>query len=123
MRTTTLLLLALGLLVLPGCYYDNEEELYPNNFCDTTIVTFANTINPIIQAKCATPGCHVQGGQGAGVGIFTTYNAIMPQVNNGKLLRSITRDPAGTPMPPSGSLSACEIDKIKLWIAAGAANN
>lgn len=123
MRIVTILLLTMGILAVQGCYYDNEEELYPNNFCDTTNVTYAITIDPIVQGKCATPGCHVQGGQGASVGDFTDFNAFRAQVTNGRVLRSVKREPSGVPMPPSGSLRACEIRQIELWIAAGAQNN
>ena len=121
MRTTTAFLLALAILGSGGCYYDNQEELYPNNFCDTANVTFSGTVNPIIQSKCATPGCHVTGG--SGTGNFTDFNAFSQQVENGRVLRSIKRDPAGIPMPPSGGLRDCEVRQIELWIAAGAANN
>ncbi|MBL7952102.1 MAG: hypothetical protein JNM62_10310 [Flavobacteriales bacterium] len=121
MRTTTALLLTLAVLGSGGCYYDNEEELYPNNFCDTTNVTYSGTVDAIIQGKCAIPGCHVSGGNGTGD--FTSFSALSQQVANGRVLRSIKRDPAGIPMPPSGGLRDCEVRQIELWIAAGAANN
>lgn len=121
MRTTTLLLLALGILASQGCYYDNEEELYPNSFCDTANVTYANTIDPIIQGKCAIPGCHVSNGDGTGD--FTNFNQFSQLVANGRVLRSVKRLPEGIAMPPSGALRDCEIRQIELWIAAGAQNN
>jgi hypothetical protein len=33
-----------------GCYYDNKQELYGS--CDSSNVTFATTIEPIINANC-----------------------------------------------------------------------
>jgi hypothetical protein len=121
MRTTTLLLLALGILAVQGCYYDNEEDLYPNSFCDTTNVTYANTIDPIIQGKCAIPGCHVL--HGDGTGDFTNFGQFSQLVASGRVLRSIKHLPNGIAMPPSGALRACEIRKIEIWIAAGALND
>lgn len=121
MRTTTALLLTLSILVSGGCYYDNEEDLYPNSFCDTLNVTYTNTIDPIIQAKCAIPGCHVAGGDGTGN--FTDFSAFSAQVANGRVLRSVKRLPEGIAMPPSGPLRDCEVRQIELWIAAGAQNN
>jgi len=121
MFKTILVCAVLATLLLNGCYYDNEEELYPSNFCDTLNVTYANTVRPIIQARCATPGCHVAGGDGTGD--FIVFGEFAEQVANGRVLRSITRDPAGIPMPPSAALPPCELRQIQLWIEAGANNN
>lgn len=105
------------ILLLNGCYYDNQEVLYPNSFCDTVNTTYANTIEPIIQGNCAVPGCHVTGG--TGTGDFTQFNTVLEKVNNGSLLTLIK---AGT-MPPSAPLRSCQIAQIEKWIANGAQNN
>ena len=56
MKKTLFILIMAGFLA--GCYYDNEEHLYPNleTACDTTQVTFAATIRPILQTHCYA--CH-----------------------------------------------------------------
>ena len=43
---------------LQSCYYDNEEELYPNGSapCDTSNVTFSNSVMPVINQYCIS--CH-----------------------------------------------------------------
>lgn len=121
MRTFFFLLTAMAILASSGCYYDNEEELYPNDFCDTLNVTYGGAVGAIVQARCATPGCHVPGGDGTGD--FTVFGEFSEQVSNGRVLRSVKRDPSGIPMPPSGALPACEVRQLELWIAAGANND
>ncbi|HMC98031.1 MAG TPA: hypothetical protein VKG92_10265 [Flavobacteriales bacterium] len=122
MRHLLFALVATALLSTGGCYYDNEETLYPNSFCDTANVTYSGTIEPLVQSKCATPGCHVPGGDGAGD--FTTYAGLVSQiVNDGPLLASIRWSPGATVMPASGKLPSCDIKKFEIWIAAGYPNN
>lgn len=116
------LLTVIMLVFAGGCYYDSEEVLYPNSFCDTVNVTYSGTIAPIVESRCATPGCHVPGGDGTGD--FTTYAGLMGQIeNNGPLLPSIRQEPDAIPMPVDGSLRSCEISQFEIWIAAGAPNN
>jgi hypothetical protein len=116
MRSTILMMLALGLV---GCYYDKEEVLYPNSFCDVTNVTWSGTIQPLVQSRCATPGCHVVGGQ---LPDLSTYSAFKAQVDLGRVQ---ARAIQGTPsfMPPSGKMPNCNIQQLQTWISAGALNN
>ncbi len=120
LKPTAIALFAL-VLFAPGCYYDNEEELYPNSFCDTVNVGYSSSISTIIETKCAIPGCHVAGG--LGTGNFNEFDQLLGQVNNGRLLPSIRRESTSIPMPPSGGLRDCEIRRIELWVADGAQNN
>ncbi len=116
MRSTILMMLALA---LTGCYYDKEEVLYPNSFCDVTNVTWSGTIQPLVQSRCATPGCHVVGGQSPDL---STYSAFKAQVDLGRVQ---ARAIQGTPsfMPPSGKMPNCNIQQLQTWINAGALNN
>lgn len=116
----SILVLAMGAGV-SGCNYENEEDLYPMNFCDTTNVGYSSTVLPIIQANCAIPGCHVSGG--TGTGNFTTYAGLKGQVTNGRLIPSIEQASNAAAMPPSGKLSDCEIAKIVIWVQQGAPLN
>jgi hypothetical protein len=117
MSTRTITMFLIGIVTLVGCYYDNEEELYPGSFCDTSTVALASTIMPIIQARCAIPGCHVTGGQSPNL---STPEAVVTIGGNGQLntVAVVNRS-----MPPSGPLSACEQLRIKAWIDAGSPNN
>jgi len=111
-----------ALFVAAGCYYDNEEELYQfyyeANPCDTTVTTFDAVVFPIIQANCATAGCHVAGGSGPG--LYENYDQVKASVDDGKLENRaiIQRD-----MPPSGPLTDCQIALIQRWLNKGAQNN
>ena len=110
------------LFVLSSCYYDKEDKLYDayyaNKNCDTTTVTYAHTIQPIIAAKCATSGCHTAGGSGNGN--FDTYAGSKAKVDNGSFLN---RTVVLMNMPTSGPLNPCELAQVSKWIQMGAPNN
>jgi hypothetical protein len=105
-------------LFFTGCYYDNEEELYPGSVdCDVTNVDYSTVIKPIADSNCAISGCHVPG---TGLPDLTTYVGLKTIADNGKLNdRVVVRKD----MPPSGPLSNCDIDKIEAWISQGAPEN
>ena len=111
--------LVLGFL-FPSCYYDKEETLYPFLKCDTTQVTYSQTIVPILSANCYV--CHSTGSSESSV-ILDTWAGLQVVVTNGKLIPAI--DQTGPfPMPKGGSmLDACTIAKIKKWVANGAPDN
>lgn len=97
--------------------------------CDPNLVYFTNTIQPLLQSRCAQPECHDQASQQDGVGMFD-YNAIMQQVAAGNpggsdLWEAITEDDPDKIMPPAGEapLTAAEINLITTWIQQGAQNN
>ncbi|MFT3885118.1 MAG: hypothetical protein QM724_06715 [Flavobacteriales bacterium] len=107
-----------AVLASGGCYYDNEADLYPNSFCDTTNVTYATKVLPIIRSNCSTPLCHVPRGNGGGD--FTTYAGLRAKVDDGSFATDVFRTKA---MPPSSSLSACDLRVLRIWVDAGAPNN
>lgn len=116
-RKVLFLFVSMGVLALHGCYYDNEEELYPNNFCDTANVTFNATIFPLIQSSCAIPGCHVTGAQSPNL---SQAAEVLSIANNGNLKARVVLNKT---MPPSGALPACDRAAIQSWLDAGAPNN
>ncbi len=106
-------------VALGGCYYDNEAELYPSNFCDVTSVTFSGTIKPLIQTRCALPGCHVTGATSPDLAVDQNIKTIG---DDGRLkARVIDRIPPA--MPPSGPLPGCELLQLQAWLDAGAPIN
>lgn len=109
-------------LAFTSCYYDNEEELYPNPVaCDTTNVTYSATIAPILSANCN--GCHASGAPSAGI-VTDNYTDLQTIVQNGKLVGAINHLNGFSPMPKGGNkLSDCNLAKIEKWINAGAPNN
>ena len=121
MRTLLLPLAALALL-LGGCYYDNEEELYPGiGDCDTSNVSYANDVQPVLENSCYH--CHDARNHEANINL-EGYDQVLIYVNNGRLLGSIRWDSGYSPMPQdAGKLSRCRIAQIEAWIDGGAPDN
>lgn len=123
--TTGIVLAIMALSMIPGCYYDNEEELYPlDSFCDTVNVSYTAFVQPLIDANCYD--CHSQSAApsfGAGYDL-ETFATLQNKVNDGKLLCSIQHGSGCSPMPKGGTkLPQCSINKVQAWIEAGAPNN
>jgi hypothetical protein len=121
MKTISLMLSLLALMSFAGCYYDNEEELYPEVpglVCDTVDVSYVNTVKPILEANCIN--CH-EGNFPSGNVLLDTYAEVAKSANNGSLYGVLSGNPAYSAMPPSGAkLRDCDIRKIKSWIDDGA---
>ena len=109
----------LFLCLFNSCYYDNEEELYPNDApCDTAAVSYSVQIKPIISNSCAVSGCHVSGGT-AGFNL-QTYSEIKSKVDDGSFMDRVI---VQQNMPPNEDLSSCELEQLKTWLNEGAPNN
>jgi uncharacterized membrane protein len=89
--------------------------------CDSTAVSFATFVKPIIENRCQ--GCH--GGTIPSGGInLTTYAQIKASAQTPKFLGSMKRLAGFSFMPKGGqSLSSCELNKMEAWIKRGAPNN
>jgi len=105
-------------VLFASCYNDNELDIYGEVTCDTTDVTFSNSIQPIINSSCATTGCHVSGGNGSGD--FTNFSGIQAKINNGSFENRVL---VQKDMPPGTPLSDCDLQLIQAWLDAGAQNN
>ena len=91
-----------------------------NCSCDATKFTYASIIQPLINSNCV--GCHKPGSLGGNIDL-TSYSLVKVQVDNGKLLGSVTHAVGYSPMPQGSKLSDCQISQIQSWINAGALNN
>jgi hypothetical protein len=110
-QLSTILLL---LITTVGCYYDNKEELYPNNGsnnCDTTNLTYNQSIKTLINTNCAYSGCHVAGGTSPNLSTYTLLKASISSVK--------TRAIDVKNMPSPSGMSACNINKLSIWITKG----
>jgi uncharacterized membrane protein len=113
-------LFVLGVFILSSCTNDNEEDLYPTTQqCDTTNVSFAATILPIVQNQCQT--CH-SGAAPNGNFRLESYEDISAGANK---IYGRTSLPADDPMimPPGQKLDDCSIGQIKKWIEDETPNN
>lgn len=114
------ILLLLMVVPMVGCYYDNEEELYPGACVvgDATAPGYwTSTVEPLIQTRCAIPGCHVPGGTGPGD--FTQYANVKARVDDQAFQQQVLIQKT---MPTTGPLPACDLQKLQAWVDAGAPN-
>jgi len=113
--------LLLFIFSLNSCYNDKAEILYPQTVCDTSVVTYSTSVIPILSSTCIS--CH--GGNTPSAGIkLDDYISVKQQVDNGRLWGSVSHAANYSPKPKNGNqLNTCSLQKIRLWIAAGAPNN
>jgi len=81
------------------------------------VPSFANDISPIFTTRCATSGCHVDGGNAPFA--INGFADVQPRA------AAIRNRVAGRTMPPGGSpaLSDAQITSILAWVDGGAPNN
>jgi hypothetical protein len=104
-----------------GCYYHNEEDLYPQTTCDMSNVTYSGKIVPILNANCYV--CHSTA-VASGGHILDTYAGVQEVVQSGKLWGAINHQSGFFFMPKDApKLSDCNISIIKIWIDAGSPDN
>jgi hypothetical protein len=85
--------------------------------CDTTgIMTYAAHIKPIMDLSCVS--CHGNTSPSGGINL-TSWSSVKSAAQTGKLLPAVKRQAGYQAMPPSYSLSDCEIKQIENWIAQG----
>lgn len=111
--------------LLNSCYYDNAEYLLSGSVCDTTSVSFATDVLPILDASCNI--CHsIENSASIGGGyIFENYDELTASTNGETLIDVIDWLPGGpSDMPKSGSqLPSCERSVIRAWVNQGLLNN
>ena len=109
-----------SMLILTGCYYDVEEELYGT--CNTSNVNYSGTVNGILNSYGCL-GCHTGATAGGNIRL-SSYTEVKSRVDDGRLMGAIEHMNGFSPMPQGASkMSACDINKIKAWITAGSPNN
>jgi hypothetical protein len=127
----TLPLAAIAILVAAGCYNDKADQLYPEpanpgsggNTCDTTTMSYAIDIKPIMNQYCGLSGCHDAATPSFGYDL-TIYNGLKQAHTNGRLLGAINHQSTFQPMPKGMSkLTDCNINKITAWVNQGALDN
>jgi hypothetical protein len=84
--------------------------------CGTVAKTFSTDAKPLIQASCASAGCHGTG-SGNGPGALTTYTQIF---NARSGIRAAVNSGA---MPKNGTLTTAQKNTIICWIDNGALDN
>jgi len=92
-----------------------------------TVISFNNTILPLMIANCNFKFCHGNGSN-AGKVELSAYDSVVKVVNmyqpkTSLLFTSLLKQDPLLRMPPAGPLHAYKIDYIKKWIEQGALNN
>ena len=109
-------------LLVTGCYYDNEEDLYGTVTCTPNPnASFNVDVLPILNGKCNN--CHAGISPSGGIKL-NSYTEVIKYVEDASLMGSITHASGYSAMPKNGGkLPPCEIQVIQDWIDAGAPNN
>jgi len=111
------------LLSFQSCYKDKAQKLYPTVIaCDTTNITYTNSVKSILDANCVNAGCHNSSNPSAGY-LLDNYNNAILSIPSNKLINAVKYSSGGSKnMPPAGKISDCEINKIQAWINQGSKN-
>jgi mono/diheme cytochrome c family protein len=115
-------------LVLAGfiatqCTYHNVEDQFEPEVagCDTTDVSYAMQLTPLLQANCVS--CHNSSNPSGGM-VLSTYDGLKQAANSGRLLGAIRHETGFSPMPQGASaLTDCDIAQFEAWILQGLKNN
>lgn len=122
----SILFSCLALFVLGIISCKKDKAISPES-CSAKTYSFANDINPIIQANCAINNCHGTNNQ-APFNLFT-YGQIDTAVRFYGLLRAIKHEgPIAMPridpaLPAATKLPDSSIRAIECWIEQGRLNN
>ncbi len=111
----------LAIIVVSACENNNEFDLYGVMSCDTTDITWDNTIADIMQKNCVE--CH-----GPDISYnnvrHDSYESELIVVNNGKLRGVVNHQSGFIPMPfDRPQLPECELKQINIWLDNGAPEN
>ena len=113
----------MGVFLLASCTKQNEAFFKDKqgNTCDTTSISFAQSILPVFQSHCYS--CHANGLNFGNVEL-QTYEQIKFQTAQHDLIQVINHASGFSPMPlGEPKLSDCDIAKITAWMNAGLPNN
>lgn len=84
--------------------------------CDTADLTYTNYAGAIIDASCATAGCHIDATLAGGFSMEGYENTKLV-IGFNKIIGTINHFENFVPMPLGGSkLDDCTIDKLTAWI-------
>lgn len=118
-----LFILSLLPLFLSGCYWENEEDLFgPSEFCDTTDVSFAEDVTPLLMNNCF--GCHSNQNAPENASGFSLEDYQDVAENASLILGAIRHQDGILPMPRNREqLDSCQISVIEAWVNAGTPDN
>ncbi len=102
-----------------GCTYDVVDPSEAGQPCDSTAITYATGVRPIMERACAFTGCHDAQTRAGGYDL-STYQGVKRAHMMGRLMGSVRHEPGYSPMPKGlPKLDSCEIYTLELWIQHG----
>lgn len=110
------MLFVTGLLFLPSCSKTSADKLAGGNVCDTSRVSYASDILPIVQQFCYP--CHGNGNTAFSDGVsLDGYASLKGWGQAGYLVGTVTHASGYEPMPyGKPQLDECSINKIIAWV-------
>lgn len=87
----------------------------------TTELSFANDVSPIVNSKCAIPGCHVASSMPDRD--WTDFSMFQKRALNGEVKRRVVNHIMPPPSSPNGPLTQEQINIIACWADQGAKKN
>lgn len=116
MSKRVLLFSLITIISISACSDDDDNGNNGSENCETEGMRYTEDIKPIIDANCATAGCH-----NSGTRAMTTYEEVRDYALDGVLVTRINLPSSNAlSMPPSGPLDDCTIEKINAWVNDGA---
>jgi hypothetical protein len=112
---------AIGIATLESCYFDKADVLYPDANCMVTGITYTNFVAGIMNAQCATSGCHdaVRAASGADLSTYAATKSYAT-ASQAAFLGSMRHSSGVSAMPKGAAkLPTCTLNKIEAWIVAG----
>lgn len=104
-------------LILSSC---TSDKITPTPSACPDIVSFSTQIQPMINANCATSGCHNV--SGPGIPALTNYSEV--EANAESILTVIRQENTPSPMPQGApKLADSLIQQVACWISQGKLNN
>ncbi len=114
MKNIFLGILTLGIIIGISC--KKKATTYD---CAGVISTYTTNIKPILDAKCATSGCHSSTTQADGIDL-SSYGQAKVHATHDHFMGSIQQLSGYESMPKGGAkLSEAEIKLISCWISSG----
>lgn len=119
-------------ILVIGCDDSLSSEYLDNIIIPSEDVSYNEYIQPVLNVKCGTTGCHDDGTRAGEYSVSNWANVVYPGIvdpSNVETSRLVWRiEGLGVPlMPPIGAivrpLTRNQVDGIKTWIREGAKNN
>jgi hypothetical protein len=112
-----LALIIAGLFYFVACSNSKYADLVPKdatNQCETSNMSYARDIDPILQSNCTS--CHSAGNSAGGGIVLDNYAAVKSYTESSLIDRVSLPTTDGSFMPKGGSsIGSCNISKLTAW--------